>query len=466
MSQNQNRSMYMQSEPPRRRRKVYVETYGCQMNAADSEIVLSVMRDGGYDPTDDIAAADVVFLNTCSIRDNAEQRIHGRLTDITYYKRRNPELVVGILGCMAERLRKQLVGDDSIVDVVVGPDEYRALPELVGEARDGEKGIAVKLSRVETYDDITPVRTDGISAWLSVMRGCDKFCTFCVVPFTRGRERSRSLESIVREIEHLSEHGFREVTLLGQNVNSYRSGDHDFSDLLAAVADVDPLIRVRYTTSHPQDMSDKLIETMAAHANICNYIHLPVQSGSNRVLALMNRTYTLEHYLERIGKIRELIPGVSLSTDIIAGFPTESDDDHRMTLEAMRRVRFDGAYMFKYSPRENTKAWKMGDDVPEEVKTRRLEEIIELQREIGYENNQRHVGTVEEVLIDGPSRRDDSDWKGRTDTNKVVIVPKGDVQMGEYVRVRIDRAGAATLHGTPLDASGNPRYLPLSVAVG
>lgn len=446
------------------RRKVYVETYGCQMNAADSEIVLAVMDRGGYDATDDIAAADVVFLNTCSIRDNAEQRIHGRLTNITYYKRQKPELVVGVLGCMAERLRRNLLTDESIVDVVVGPDEYRSLPDLVGEARTGEKGLAVKLSRVETYDDITPLRTEGISAWLSVMRGCDKFCTFCVVPFTRGRERSRSLESIVKEVEHLSQHGFREVTLLGQNVNSYRSDGSDFADLLRAVATVDPLIRIRYTTSHPQDMSDKLIETMAAHANICNYIHLPIQSGSNRVLRLMNRTYTLEHYMERIETIHRMIPGVSMSTDIIAGFPTETEDDHQMTLEAIRRVRYDGAYMFKYSPRENTKAWKMGDDVPEEVKTRRLEEIIALQREIGLENNQRHVGTVEQILVDGPSRKDPTEWKGRTDTNKVVIFPKGDHQVGEYIDVRIDRASAATLYGTPVGPDGRPVYLPLELS--
>jgi len=447
------------------RKKVYVETYGCQMNDADSQIVLSVMNGEGYVPTDDIASADVVFLNTCSIRDNAEQRIHGRLTNIAYYKKRNPKLVVGILGCMAERLRKNLLTDDSIVDVVVGPDEYRALPELVGDALYGSKGIAVKLSRVETYDDITPLRTEGISAWLSVMRGCDKFCTFCVVPFTRGRERSRSLESIVAEVEDLSRHGFREVTLLGQNVNSYRSGGHDFADLLAAAASVDPKIRIRYTTSHPQDMSDKLIETMAAWKNICNYIHLPVQSGSNRVLQLMNRTYTVEHYLERIARIRELIPDVSLSTDIIAGFPTETDEDHRRTLELIDRVGFDGAYTFKYSPRENTKAWAMGDDVPESVKSSRLEEIIELQRAISERNNQRHVGLVEEILVDGPSRKDPTEWRGRTDTNKVVVFPRGDEEIGEYIPVRIQRATAATLFGSTVDSEGRPKVIPLELAV-
>ncbi len=446
------------------KKKVYIETYGCQMNASDSEIVLSVMDRSGYEPTEDIAAADVVFLNTCSIRDNAEQRIHGRLTNITYYKRQKPELVVGILGCMAERLRRDLLKENSVVDVVVGPDQYRALPELVHEARFGSKGLAVKLSRVETYDDITPLRTEGISAWLSVMRGCDKFCTFCVVPFTRGRERSRSLRSIVEEVEKLAEHDFREVTLLGQNVNSYRSEGFDFADLLAAVADVDPRIRIRYTTSHPQDMSDKLIETMASRKNICNYIHLPVQSGSNRILRLMNRTYTVEHYMERMARIHELIPGVSMSTDIIAGFPTETEEDHRATLEVIERVAYDGAYTFKYSPRENTKAWAMGDDVPEDVKTRRLEEIIELQREISARNNQRHVGTVEEILVDGPSRKDEGEWRGRTDTNKVVIFPKGDVQIGDYIHVKIHRASAATLFGSVVDAEGRPKYLPLELA--
>ncbi|HVZ40577.1 MAG TPA: tRNA (N6-isopentenyl adenosine(37)-C2)-methylthiotransferase MiaB [Candidatus Kapabacteria bacterium] len=445
-------------------RKVYVETYGCQMNEADSEIVLSVMNGTGYEPTQDIAAADVIFLNTCSIRDNAEQRIHGRLTNISYYKKQRPGLVVGLLGCMAERLRKQLLQEGSVVDVVVGPDQYRALPDLVEEARTGSKGLAVKLSRVETYDDITPLRTEGISAWLSVMRGCDKFCTFCVVPFTRGRERSRSLESIVREVEELSRHNFREVTLLGQNVNSYRSGGDDFADLLAAVAAVDPSIRIRYTTSHPQDMSDKLIETMAAWKNICNYIHLPVQSGSNRVLKLMNRTYTVEHYLERVARIQELIPDASLSTDIIAGFPTETEEDHRRTLDLIARVGYDGAYMFKYSPRENTKAWAMGDDVPEEVKGRRLAEIIDLQREIAHRNNQRHVGTVEEILVDGPSKRDEREWKGRTDTNKVVVFTRSDQQIGDYVPVMIQRASAATLHGAPLDREGRPSYIPLQMA--
>lgn len=445
------------------KKKVYVETYGCQMNVADTEIVLSVLNQDGFDPTQQIEQADVVLLNTCSIRDNAEQRIHHRLGNIAHFKKKNPELVVGVLGCMAERLRKDLLVEESIVDLVVGPDQYRALPELVSEARHGEKGLAVKLSRVETYDDITPMRTEGISAWISVMRGCDKFCTFCVVPFTRGRERSRSLSSIVDEVRYLSDHGFREVTLLGQNVNSYRSDGDDFADLLAACAAVDPLIRIRYTTSHPQDMSDKLIETMAEWDNICNYIHLPVQSGSNRVLERMNRTYTVEHYMERIAKIRELVPGMALSTDIIAGFPTETEEDHQKTMEVMRQVGYDGAYMFKYSPRERTKAWAMGDDVPEDVKTRRLQEIIEQQNGISNRKNQAHIGKTFEVLVEGPSKRDESEWKGRTSENHVVIFPKGDVDVGEYISVKINKASSATLFGLQMDEQGRPKQIPLEM---
>lgn len=445
-------------------RRIYVETYGCQMNAADSEVVLSILHREGYSPTDEIDNADVVLLNTCSIRENAEQRIRRRLRNIAFRKRKRPELVVGVLGCMAERLRKDLLRNGSIVDIVVGPDEYRSLPLLVEEARSGAKGVAVKLSRVETYDDITPLRTEGISAWLSVMRGCDKFCTFCVVPFTRGRERSRSLESVVREVEGLCANGFREVTLLGQNVNSYRSGEHDFADLLAAVAKVDPDLRIRYTTSHPQDMSDRLIDTMAAHANICSYIHLPVQSGSDRILQLMNRTYTVDHYLERISRIRSVIPGCALSTDIIAGFPTETESDHQRTLELMERVQYDGAYMFRYSPRENTKAWSMGDDVPEDVKSRRLQEIIDLQNRIALVRNRAHIGTVERVLIDGSSRRDERQWRGRTDTNKVVVFTHVDGGVGEYVDVHIDRVTSATLFGSPLTETGFPSFIPLDIA--
>ncbi len=418
------------------------------MNLADSEIVLGIMKKHGFSLTDDASKADVILVNTCSVREHAEQRVIGRLNSFLRYKRRNPNLVIGVLGCMAERLKKKLIEEENIADIVVGPDEYRKLPQLVQDAFEGHKGIAVRLSKVETYDDITPLRTEGISAWITVMRGCDKFCTFCVVPFTRGRERSRPLESIVREVEMLSAQGYREVTLLGQNVNSYRDGNYDFADLLSAVAQVDRNMRVRFTTSHPKDMSDKLIKTIAEHPNICNYIHLPVQSGSDRILQLMNRTYDRKHYLELVKKIRETIPGVSLSTDIIAGFPTETEEDHKMTLSLLEEVRFDGAFMFKYSPREGTKAYEMGDDVPDEVKIRRLNEIIELQQKISHEINQGLIGSEVEVLVEGESKRSSEQWMGRTDTNKVVIFPKDEnVKPGDYIVVRIKSATSATLFG-------------------
>lgn len=431
-------------------KKVYVETYGCQMNVADTEVVLSVVSAVGYVPTNEAAEADLILVNTCSVRDNAELRAQKRVSELKEHKRRNPDVVIGVLGCMAERLRTTLVEKNNLVDIVVGPDEYRRLPKLIEDAKAGERGIAVKLSRVENYDDITPLRTEGISAWLSVMRGCDKFCTFCVVPFTRGRERSRSLKSVVEEVALLSKQGFKEVSLLGQNVNSYNDGGADFADLLRAVAETDSAMRIRFTTSHPQDMSDKLIETIAAHRNICKYIHLPVQSGSNRILKLMNRTYTVEQYLGLMDRIKRAIPEASFSTDIIAGFPTESLEDHRMTMEILKEVRYDGAYMFKYSPRENTKAFEMGDDVAEELKTERLNEIIELQNGIAFDINQQLIGTDVEVLVERDSSRSTEDLLGRTDTNKKTVFPRGNAAVGELRRVRIDRANAQTLFGTLL----------------
>ncbi|MFO7524390.1 MAG: tRNA (N6-isopentenyl adenosine(37)-C2)-methylthiotransferase MiaB [Ignavibacteriaceae bacterium] len=432
--------------------KVYIETYGCQMNVADTEIVLGVLKKQGYVSSDNAENADVILLNTCSIRENAEQRIYGRLGNFKTLKTRRPEVVVGILGCMAERLRKDLVEEKKIVDLVVGPDEYRRLPEYIDVAFNGDKGIGVKLSRTETYDDIEPHREDGLSAWISVMRGCDKFCTFCVVPFTRGRERSRSLESIVKEVESLSIRGFKEVTLLGQNVNSYRDENSatggDFADLLAAVASVDRSMRVRFTTSHPQDLSDKLLYTIAEHPNLCNYIHLPVQSGSNRILELMNRTYTVEHYLDLIERAKRIIPGVSFSTDIISGFPTETWEDHLATLEVMRKVKYDGAYMFKYSPREGTKAYRMDNDVTEEIKTKRLQEIIEVQQSISFEKNRELIDQEEIVLVEGYSRKSDDFYAGRTDSNKVVIISADkEIQPGTYVKVKINKATHATLFG-------------------
>ncbi|HLP16606.1 MAG TPA: tRNA (N6-isopentenyl adenosine(37)-C2)-methylthiotransferase MiaB [Bacteroidota bacterium] len=429
-------------------KRVYIETYGCQMNVADTEVVLSIMSSSSYGIINDASQADVIFINTCSVRDNAESRVFQRLATLKQYKKQNPGVVIGVLGCMAERLRTELIDKRNLVDVVVGPDEYRRLPELVDEAVSGHKGIAVKLSRVENYDDILPLRTEGISAWLSVMRGCDKFCTFCVVPFTRGRERSRSHESVVREVERLSTDGYKEVTLLGQNVNSYHDGTYDFPDLMAAVAGVDRAMRIRFMTPHPQDVSEKLIDVIAATPNVCAYVHLPLQSGSNRILKLMNRTYTIEQYLELTQHIRKRIPGVGLTTDLIAGFPTESQDDHQATLEVLKTVRYDGAYMFKYSPRENTKSYEMGDDVTEEEKTRRLNDIIELQNTVASEINAGLIGQTLEVLVEKESTKSTEEWMGRTDNNKYVVFPKSTAVIGEMVQVKIHKTNSATLIGT------------------
>jgi tRNA-2-methylthio-N6-dimethylallyladenosine synthase len=429
-------------------RKMYIETYGCQMNMADTEIVLSIMHDAGFVRTDFLSSADVALINTCAVRENAEQRIIGRLGDFNHYKKSNPNVVIGVLGCMAERVRRNLMVSEDFVDLIVGPDEYRKLPALVEAAIEGEKGIAVKLLRVEKYDDIIPLRTDDLSAWISIMRGCDKFCTFCVVPFTRGRERSRSKANVLKEVEEVAQRGFKEVTLLGQNVNSYWDGTYDFPDLLTAVADVDQSLRIRFMTSHPQDMSDKLIAIIASRSNICNYIHLPVQSGSDKILELMNRTYTADHYLNLVHKIKEAIPEISLSTDIITGFPTETGDDHKRTLDLLQEVEYDGAYTFKYSPRKNTKAWSMSDDVPEEVKNRRLSEVIDIQRNISLRRNRTMVGQTVEVLVEGPSKKSAADFCGRTDTNKMVVFPKNGDVVGDYIGVRIERANSATLFGT------------------
>ncbi len=428
-------------------RRVYIETYGCQMNLADSEIVGGLLHRQGYAFTRDMGEADVILVNTCAIRDNAEQRIRGRLGLYRHYKRGRPDLVVGVLGCMAERLRESLVREDRLADLVVGPDEYRRLPELLERAIQGEKGIAVRLSRVENYEDIEPLRTDGITAWVSVMRGCDKFCTFCVVPFTRGRERSRSLQSVTAEVRRLFERGFREVTLLGQNVNSYRDGQHDFADLMTSVASIDRRLRVRFMTPHPQDMTEKLITSIAREPNICKHVHLPVQSGSDRILALMNRTYTVDHYRRLVDRVRREIPGVSLTTDIISGFPTESEEDHRMTLDLIREVRYDGAYTFKYSPRERTRAWEMGDTIPEEVKSRRVTEVTDLQHQISGTRSRKFVGTVQRVLVEGLSKKSPDQSMGRTDANRLVVFPKNGERPGEYLDIRILRANAATLFG-------------------
>jgi tRNA-2-methylthio-N6-dimethylallyladenosine synthase len=436
---------------------VYIETYGCQMNLADTEIVIGILKSNGYDITEKAECADVILLNTCSVRENAEQRIYGRIGNLKTLKADKPHLILGVLGCMAERLRHELVEDKKVVDLVVGPDEYRNLPSYIDVAFAGEKGIGVKLSRTETYDDIMPYREDGLQAFISVMRGCDKFCTYCVVPFTRGRERSRALDSIINEIKELSNRGFKEITLLGQNVNSYLDGGTDFADLLSAAAMVDRTMRIRFSTSHPQDISDKLLYTIASHPNLCNYIHLPVQSGSNRILELMNRTYTVEHYLGLIDKARKIIPNVSFSTDIISGFPTETEEEHQMTLEIMKKVRYDGAYMFKYSPREGTKAYKMDDDVAEETKTRRLQEIIDLQQTISLEINQSMIGKEEVILIEGRSKKSNEFFAGRADSNKFVIVPVTEgVSEGDYLRVKINRGTSGTLFADFIEKV-NPR---------
>jgi len=433
---------------------VYIETYGCQMNLSDTEIVSRVVKNAGYDLVDSPRKANVVLLNTCSVRENAERKIFERLSQLKKFKQNGEPFVIGILGCMAERLRHKLLEETQVVDLSVGPDEYRKVPELIQKAFAGEKGIAVRLSRVETYDDIEPLRKEGISAWISIMRGCDKFCTYCVVPYTRGRERSRPLNSIVNEVKKLWDEGYKEVTLLGQNVNSYRcsQSNADFADLLKACALAVPKMRIRFVTSHPQDMSDKLIETIAEFSNICKYIHLPIQSGSNRILELMGRNYTFEHYLGRIEKIRSLMPNCALSTDIIAGFPTETIDDHQATLRALEIIRFDGAYMFRYSPREHTKAYKMPDDVPDKEKIRRLNEIIDLQNKISKEINETEHNKIHEVLAEGPSKKDKTKWQGRTDTNKVVIFePKRNVAIGELIRVKITNSTCATLFGEIVD---------------
>lgn len=432
-------------------RYVYIETYGCQMNVNDSEIVSGILASSGYGITDRIEKSDVILLNTCSVRDNAEAKIFKRLQHLRYYQKKNSRLVVGILGCMAERLRGKLVGHQDLVSIVVGPDEYRKVPEMLDQAFSGEQGIAVKLSRVETYEDIIPLRTQGISAWISIMRGCDKFCTYCVVPYTRGRERSKPYPSIIKEINELWEQGFKEVTLLGQNVNSYIDMENktDFANLLRNCAESVPEMRIRYTTSHPYDMTDELIETMAEFNNICNYIHLPVQSGSDKILALMNRHYSVEHYKERIRRIKELIPNVALSTDIISGFPTETEDDHKHTLDLMEEVRYDGAYMFNYSPRSKTKAYMMEDDVTFDTKRRRLSEIIELQNRIAKENNISEHGRIHEVLVESPSKKNKKQWQGRTDTNKVVIFDNDDekYKTGSLIKCEIHGSTSATLFG-------------------
>ena len=437
-------------------KRLYVETYGCQMNVGDSEILVSIMQDEGYRYTEDIAQADVILVNTCSIRDNAEQRIWGRLREFHRYKRARKGLVVGIVGCMAERLREELFERETVVDVVAGPYSYRELPRLVAAAAAGGHGVNVQLSQEETYGDIRPVRLDrnGVSAFISIMRGCNNFCSYCVVPYTRGRERSRDPQTILREAQELFSAGYREVTLLGQNVNSYRWKEGtaeavDFPALVERVAGISPLLRVRFATSHPKDLSDRLIEVMASYPNICRAVHLPAQSGSDRMLAAMNRKYTRAWYLERVAAIRRRMPDCAVTTDLIAGFCGETAEDHAQTLSLMREVGYDSAYMFKYSQRPGTLASRtMTDDVSEEVKTARLNEIIALQNELSAASNERDMGNVFEVLVEGLSRRSSEQLCGRTSQNKMVVFDRtGETAPGDYVRVRITGCTSATLFG-------------------
>lgn len=445
-------------------KNVYIETYGCQMNQADSGIVAKVLKENNFNLVSTDKQADVILINTCAVRDNAEKRIHNRVHDLQSLKKKKPYLQIGILGCMAERLKESLVKEDR-VDIVAGPDSYRKIAELIDNATkqymqkyDEEslrQRVDVELSKEETYEDIIPIElnTDGISAFISIMRGCENFCSYCVVPYTRGRERSRSPQSIVEQAENLFLQGYKDITLLGQNVNSYiyeENGEKiNFAKLIEKVAQVNPLLRVRFATSHPKDISEELIDTIAKYDNICKYIHLPVQSGSNRMLEKMNRKYTVEDYKQKIEMIREKIPDCALSTDVIAGFCSETIEDHRATMDIMSWVGYDSAYMFKYSERPGTlAAKKFDDDVSEEEKIRRLNEIIDLQRELSLQSNRKDIGKTFEVLVEGMSKRDENKYFGRTSQNKVVIFDKQNTRKGDYIKVKIDDCTSATLFGS------------------
>lgn len=444
-------------------KKLYLESYGCQMNFSDSEVVASILSKQGYETVSQSSEADVVLLNTCSIRDNAEQRVRTRLKQFKNAKKERPNLVVGVLGCMAERLKKKLLDQEKLVDLVAGPDAYRDLPGLISEVEGGQKAVNVLLSREETYADISPVRLDknGVTAFISIMRGCDNMCSFCVVPFTRGRERSRDPQSIVQEAKELYDNGYREVTLLGQNVDSYRwnmsskgrikdesKPTVNFAELLEMVAQVAPDLRIRFSTSHPKDMTDDVLHAMAKYDNICKYIHLPVQSGNTEMLKKMNRGYSREWYMNRIEAIHRIIPGCAISTDIITGFCGETDEQHNETISLMKEVKYDFAYMFKYSERPRTLAErKYEDDVPDEVKKARLQEVIQLQQQHSAESNKRQLGKTFEVLIEGVSKKSDDDLCGRNTHNTMVVFPKGDYKKGQYVKVKVTDCTSATLLG-------------------
>lgn len=438
-------------------RKLYIESYGCQMNFADSEVVASIMLNNDFQTTNDFNEADVIFINTCSIRENAELRIRKRLTDFKAAKRAKPGMIVGVLGCMAERLKSKFLEEEKLVDIVVGPDAYRDLPNLIQSADDGQKAVNVLLSREETYGDISPIRlnTNGVSAFVSITRGCDNMCSFCVVPFTRGRERSRDPQSIIEEIKDLYEKGFREVTLLGQNVDSYewenetKTEKVTFANLLALAAQVKSEMRIRFSTSHPKDLTDDVLYTMRDYENICKSIHLPVQSGSTRILDLMNRTYSREWYINRIDAIRNILPGCTISTDIIAGFCSETEEEHQETLSMMEYVKYDFAYMFSYSERPGTPAAKkLKDDISDDVKARRLAEIVALQRAHSLERMKEHVGKTQKILIEGFSKKSENDFAGRSDQNAMVVFPVNiNYKKGDYVKVLIESCTSATLIG-------------------
>ena len=442
-------------------KKLYIETYGCQMNVADSEVVASVMRMAGYETTETLVDADAVFLNTCSVRDNAEQKIYHRLDALDALRRQRhakssvqlegegKKFLIGVLGCMAERVKDDLL-ENHHCDLVAGPDAYLSLPDLIAQAETGHKAINIELSTTETYRDVVPQRLHGarIGGFVSIMRGCNNFCHYCIVPYTRGRERSRDLESILKEVRDLRDRGFKEVTLLGQNVNSYRANETHFPELLRLVAEEAPEMRVRFTTSHPKDMSDETLHVIAEMPNVCKHIHLPVQSGSDRILKLMNRKYTREWYLDRVEAIRRIIPDCGLSTDIFVGYHSETEEDHQLSLSLMREVSYDSAFMFKYSERPGTYASKhLPDDVPEEVKIRRLNELISLQTEISAQQNKKDEGKEFDVLLEGFSKRSREQLMGRTEQNKAVVVDKGSHHIGETVRVRIIGSTSATLLG-------------------
>lgn len=439
-------------------KKFYIESYGCQMNFSDSEIVASILNKEGFGATRNCEEADLIFVNTCSIREKAEQTVRKRLTEFRKIKESKPGTLVGVLGCMAERLKSKFLEEEKLVDLVVGPDAYRTLPALVEEAETGQKAVNVLLSRDETYADISPVRlnSNGVTAFISIMRGCNNMCSFCVVPFTRGRERSRDVQSIVAEAQDLFDRGFREVTLLGQNVDSYYYTDNTtseiitFARLLELIASVNTLLRVRFSTSHPKDITEDVLRVMAKYENICNYIHLPVQSGNTRILQLMNRTYTREWYMAKVDQIKKIIPDCAISSDMITGFCTETEDEHQDTLSIMEHSKYDYAYMFFYSERPGTlAARRYQDDIPLETKKRRLQEIVELQNRLSLESNKNDIGKIFKVLIEGTSKRSSDDWMGRNSQNKVIIFPKGNykLQKGDYVYVKVSLCTQATLLG-------------------